>query len=321
MKKLPTILISVAFATILNLSTWQVDNALAAEIPQGFTGQEQHSESILDYGARYYDADLARFPQADKVDVFEMSGNPQDLNAYAYVKNNPVNRVDPTGNSDEQIVDPNYLTGVFSNTYSQNYSNIVTGVCCNNGGYEYLDGVRLDTPFDIENLANEEDVAAEYYNSLMGRMGVSPGAGTIIKTVWDEALRIATLGERMLGNGFLSNADKIDIAMAPFGGVAMKTLGNNLISDGAATKMGHFLNPDNMTNNSFKYLKKITGDINWNIAAIRNEMFGEMAEHLSSYTVKKTASSGIQAGIKTVFLQTHYNKNYRINSDYKIVSY
>src|SRR3989344_4514411 len=123
MKKLPTILISVAFATILNLSTWQVDNALAAEIPQGFTGQEQHSESILDYGARYYDADLARFPQADKVDVFEMSGNPQDLNAYAYVKNNPVNRVDPTGNSDEQIVDPNYLTGVFSNTYSQNYSN------------------------------------------------------------------------------------------------------------------------------------------------------------------------------------------------------
>jgi hypothetical protein len=46
-------------------------------------------------GARYYDALVGRFISADTYlgDI----GNPQSLNRYAYVENDPVNHVDPTG--------------------------------------------------------------------------------------------------------------------------------------------------------------------------------------------------------------------------------
>jgi hypothetical protein len=47
------------------------------------------------YGARWYDAALGRFVQADTV-VPSMS-NPQAWDRYAYVNNNPVLNVDPTG--------------------------------------------------------------------------------------------------------------------------------------------------------------------------------------------------------------------------------
>lgn len=61
-----------------------------------FTDQEFDAESELYYyDARYYDPELARFTQADTViqDVY----NPQNLNEYAYVLNNPVKYIDPSG--------------------------------------------------------------------------------------------------------------------------------------------------------------------------------------------------------------------------------
>jgi len=43
------------------------------------------------YKARFYDPAIGRFLQTDP------AGTQDDLNLYAYVGNNPVNRVDPTG--------------------------------------------------------------------------------------------------------------------------------------------------------------------------------------------------------------------------------
>ena len=62
----------------------------------GFTGQRFEREAALyDYGARWYDPALGKFLQPDPI-----VGNPfdpQSLNRYSYVLNDPGNRVDPTG--------------------------------------------------------------------------------------------------------------------------------------------------------------------------------------------------------------------------------
>jgi len=61
-----------------------------------FTGQPfDASDGLMYYNARYYDATLNRFIQPDSIipDFY----NPQYLNRYSYVKNNPVRYTDPTG--------------------------------------------------------------------------------------------------------------------------------------------------------------------------------------------------------------------------------
>lgn len=61
-----------------------------------YTGQEKDSETGLNYyNARYYDPHIRRFTQPDSVipNVY----NPQDLNRYSYVRNNPLRYTDPTG--------------------------------------------------------------------------------------------------------------------------------------------------------------------------------------------------------------------------------
>jgi Bacterial toxin 44 len=50
-------------------------------------------------GSRWYDPDLGRFTQPDT--IVPGAGNPQSLNRYAYVHNNPLNLLDPSGHSDE----------------------------------------------------------------------------------------------------------------------------------------------------------------------------------------------------------------------------
>jgi hypothetical protein len=53
-------------------------------------------------GDRWYDAHLNRWLQPDS--IVPQPGNPQDLNRYSYVRNNPLKYVDPTGHwTEEQL--------------------------------------------------------------------------------------------------------------------------------------------------------------------------------------------------------------------------
>jgi hypothetical protein len=52
---------------------------------------------------RYYDPTLGRFVSADT--IVPEPGNPQSLNRYAYVKNNPLRYVDPSGNFEKEEID------------------------------------------------------------------------------------------------------------------------------------------------------------------------------------------------------------------------
>jgi RHS repeat-associated protein len=64
-----------------------------------YTGQElDYEANLYNYGARLYDPEIGRFISPDSIVPYP--GNPQSLNRYAYVQNNPVNRIDPTGNID-----------------------------------------------------------------------------------------------------------------------------------------------------------------------------------------------------------------------------
>ncbi len=72
-------------------------------VNQKFTGKERDQESQLDYfGARYYGSALGRFASADwsatpaPVPYADFS-NPQSLNQYAYVLNNPLGKADSDG--------------------------------------------------------------------------------------------------------------------------------------------------------------------------------------------------------------------------------
>ena len=75
--------------------TYEMDPG-ASELLNRFTDQILDVETgLYYYGARYYDPQLGRFIQADTVtpDTYD----PQQLNRYTYVNNNPFKYIDPTG--------------------------------------------------------------------------------------------------------------------------------------------------------------------------------------------------------------------------------
>jgi RHS repeat-associated protein len=67
-------------------------------VRQKFTGYERDSEIEEDYAqARYYNYKIGRFNSVDPLMASADIINPQTLNRYAYVGNNPTNITDPTG--------------------------------------------------------------------------------------------------------------------------------------------------------------------------------------------------------------------------------
>jgi RHS repeat-associated protein len=61
-----------------------------------FTGKERDAESGLDnFDARYLGSSMGRFMSPDPVGGH--TEDPQTLNRYAYVRNNPLSLTDPTG--------------------------------------------------------------------------------------------------------------------------------------------------------------------------------------------------------------------------------
>jgi len=90
------------FAVLLGLR----GQAELNRIRSRYTGKERDAESGNDYfGARYYASNMGRFlspdwsPQAEPVPYAKFA-DPQSLNLYAYVTNNPLVRVDPSGHCD-----------------------------------------------------------------------------------------------------------------------------------------------------------------------------------------------------------------------------
>lgn len=75
--------------------TNQSPSTPAIDVPYKYTGKELDSTGLYYYEARYYDPQLARFISADT--IVPNPRDPQSLNRYSYVENNPLRYTDPTG--------------------------------------------------------------------------------------------------------------------------------------------------------------------------------------------------------------------------------
>lgn len=104
-----------------------------------FTGKERDSESGLDYfGARYYASSMGRWMSPDwsaKIEPVPYSklDNPQSLNLYSYVLNNPLSNTDPDGHACSAL-----------------YMNTSSGFCTRATEYGQMDakpGIQSQTRF------------------------------------------------------------------------------------------------------------------------------------------------------------------------------
>ena len=95
-----------------------------------FTGKERDSETGKDnFGARYYGSSMGRFmtPDPSGIDLADWR-DPQQLNLYSYVRNNPVMLTDPYG------LDCAYLNNAGNDIESVD-TNSTAGECTGTGGY------------------------------------------------------------------------------------------------------------------------------------------------------------------------------------------
>ena len=93
-----------------------------ATVRYRYTGKEKDDTGLYYYGARYYDDALGRFLAADSVlpDVYD----PQQLNRFAYVRNNPIKLVDPDGHALIAAI----ALGAFVASYVTGTTIVVAGV-------------------------------------------------------------------------------------------------------------------------------------------------------------------------------------------------
>ena len=108
------------------------------------TGKERDSESGNDYFKyRYYASSMGRWLSPDPAGMMAADlGDPQSLNRYAYVQNNPLSFVDPLG------LDCAYLNS--SGGYDHMSQTISAGGCTKSGGY-WVNGGLTNVQIDSKN--------------------------------------------------------------------------------------------------------------------------------------------------------------------------
>jgi RHS repeat-associated protein len=153
----------------------------ASNIPPHSTGKERDAESGNDYfGARYYSSTMGRFLSPDwsaKVEPVPYSklDDPQTLNLYSYVRNNPLSGVDPDGHY--------FVVGAQDQKF---YQRALTDLYRRPGGRELVNSLaNSDRPilldrhsFDTANTGTAGQATALTVSGQAGVAGVHVSVGT-----------------------------------------------------------------------------------------------------------------------------------------------
>jgi RHS repeat-associated protein len=251
--------------------------SVADGLRQKFTGKERDTETSLDYFiARYYSAIQGRFTSSDPGPL--VPGDPQSFNRYAYVQNNPLKFIDPTG----EILtirgeDAGYLIGEL----------------------ERLTGYKLkhDTKTGVVTIDNSEKrktgkgISDNLAKELEGAIGLKNAKGE------DVTVGITTKGtdDKIFFDDFKSKT--IDISdYKAFVGIE----GDN--SAFAAAQLGHVLNEYSKAETVYKGLESQgSGDTSpWFMQSHAQGLAAE-GRVMGDFTGKsETAARGIVSGIPLV---------------------
>ncbi len=163
-------------------------------ITQKFTGKERDSESGLDYfGARYYASNMGRFMSPDwsaKAEPVPYSklDNPQSLNLYSYVLNNPLSNVDTDGHACESL-----------------YFNTGSGFCTRATEYGQIDvrsGIQSQTRFFA--AANAVSQALADVATPISGIFVSSKTSSFLEGVGQNLQKLNESEANAIQNGSLS---------------------------------------------------------------------------------------------------------------------
>jgi RHS repeat-associated protein len=217
-----------------------------------FTGKERDSESGLDnFDFRYYSSSLGRFMKPDDSLVYWDRSDPQSLNLYSYVENNPVSNTDPDGH------DCVYLNNAGNGVESIDQSSS-SGECGNTGGY-WVNGAVTNAQIDQNSVTLtgttngvDNNTSASYLTN--GDVPISPQAAQTLSLAGQMAAPGVNLAAKgLMAFGWMYSAPAMLLATCASGGpgcngpnMAMAVLpevaalreGGVLIREGAAFGKG-----------------------------------------------------------------------------------
>ncbi len=191
--------------------------------PLHFTGKERDSESGLDnFGARFDSSSMGRFMSPDwsaspAPVPFADLDDPQSLNLYAYVKNNPINRIDAGGHQGkEQLPGTNYTIlkhkenpNDMPNIHVYDKSGNEAGQLRFNGrGESRWEGVRnlsSEAKQQVEAIARAEGYAARAVErqTAMSAARAARGSGTV-----SRAITVAMIADMILNSIYVHKTEK-----------------------------------------------------------------------------------------------------------------
>jgi RHS repeat-associated protein len=156
-----------------------------------YNGKELDKTGLYYYGARYYDSFLRKFTQPDS--VIPSVYDPQSLNKYSYVKNNPYKYIDPSGNYVESAIDMS-LIGYDLTQLSEDPYNAINWLAL------IADGAGLVAPV----------VTGAGPAVRVGAPVVADAASAIVQTTKKTAKTVLNYGSELISKGWDEAARYID---------------------------------------------------------------------------------------------------------------